>query len=104
MILLSMRCSMMCAAQPAVRAITNSGVNIAVGTPIMWYDTAENQSRLGNIVWTSHITVSRRSAMSNILVLPADTDIWRATSLMTLLRGSDTVYTGGPKPMMTSLF
>ncbi len=37
----------MCAAQPDVRAITNSGVNIAVGTPIMWYDTALNQSRLG---------------------------------------------------------
>ncbi|CFO76268.1 Uncharacterised protein [Bordetella pertussis] len=36
MILLSMRCSMMWADQPAVRAMTNSGVNMAVGTPIMW--------------------------------------------------------------------
>jgi hypothetical protein len=36
MILLSIRCSTMCADQPEVRAITNSGVNIAVGTPIMW--------------------------------------------------------------------
>jgi hypothetical protein len=35
MILPSARCSMTCADQPAVRAITNSGVNIAVGTPIM---------------------------------------------------------------------
>ena len=34
MILLSMRCSMICALQPEVRAITNSGVNIAVGQPI----------------------------------------------------------------------
>ena len=31
MILPSMRCSMTCAAQPEVREITNSGVNIAVG-------------------------------------------------------------------------
>jgi hypothetical protein len=36
MILLSMRCSITCAAQPLVRAMTNSGVNMAVGTPIMW--------------------------------------------------------------------
>jgi hypothetical protein len=36
MILPSMRCSITCALQPEVRAITNSGVNIAVGTPIMW--------------------------------------------------------------------
>ena len=36
MILLSMRCSMMCAPHPDVRLITKSGVNIAVGTPIMW--------------------------------------------------------------------
>ena len=35
MILLSMRCSITCADQPAVREMTNSGVNIAVGTPIM---------------------------------------------------------------------
>jgi hypothetical protein len=34
MILPSSRCSMTCAAQPEVRAITNNGVNIAVGTPI----------------------------------------------------------------------
>src|SRR5438093_10290256 len=99
MILLSMRCSMMWADQPEVREITNNGVNIAVGTPIMWYETAENQSRFGNIFLTSHITVSRRSAMSNIAVEPASTDNLRATSLMTLLRGSDTVYTGWPKPI-----
>src|ERR1700742_5287311 len=99
MILLSMRCSMMCALQPLVREITKSGVNIAVGTPIMWYDTALNQSRLGNIFLMSHITVSRRSAMSNILVLLASFDSLRATSLMTLLRGSDTVYTGWSKPI-----
>jgi hypothetical protein len=36
MILPSMRCSITCALQPLVRAITNSGVNMAVGTPIMW--------------------------------------------------------------------
>ena len=36
MILLSTRCSMTCAAQPEVRAITKIGVNIAVGTPIRW--------------------------------------------------------------------
>jgi len=35
MILPSMRCSMTCAAQPLVRAMTNSGVNISVGMPIM---------------------------------------------------------------------
>jgi hypothetical protein len=35
MILPSMRCSTTCALQPYVREITNSGVNIAVGTPIM---------------------------------------------------------------------
>ena len=29
------RCSMTCAAQPVMRAMTNSGVNIGVGTPIM---------------------------------------------------------------------
>ncbi len=86
-----MRCSMTCAAQPEVREITNSGVNIAVGTPIMWYDTALNQSRLGNIFLTSHITVSSRSAMSNMRVLPASFDSLRATSLMTLLRGSEIV-------------
>ena len=33
MILLSCRCSMMCADQPLTRAMTNSGVNISVGTP-----------------------------------------------------------------------
>src|SRR3546814_184773 len=32
----SARCEITCALQPAVRAITNSGVNIGVGTPIMW--------------------------------------------------------------------
>ena len=85
---------MMCAAQPEVREITNSGVNIAVGTPIMWYDTAENQSRLGNIFLISHITLSSRSAISNILVEPAFFDSVRATSLITLLRGSEMVYTG----------
>src|SRR6266481_4271253 len=56
MILPSTRCSMMWAAQPDVRLMTNSGVNIAVGTPIRWYDTAENQSRFGNIFLTSCIT------------------------------------------------
>jgi hypothetical protein len=91
MILLSMRCSMTCAAQPEVREMTNSGVNIAVGTPIMWYDTAENQSRFGNIFLTSHITDSRRSAMSNIFIEPASCDSERATSLMTTLRGSEMV-------------
>jgi uncharacterized membrane protein YraQ (UPF0718 family) len=35
MILPSCRCSITCAAQPVVREITNKGVNIAVGTPIM---------------------------------------------------------------------
>ena len=35
MILPSIRCSMTCADHPDVREITNSGVNIAVGTPIM---------------------------------------------------------------------
>jgi hypothetical protein len=34
MILLSWRCSMMCAAQPLVRN-HEQGVNMAVGTPIM---------------------------------------------------------------------
>ena len=34
-------------------------------------DTAENQSRFGNIFFASHITVSRRSAMSNIFMSPA---------------------------------
>ena len=31
-----MRCSMTCADQPEVREMTKIGVNIAVGTPIMW--------------------------------------------------------------------
>jgi hypothetical protein len=35
-ILLSMRCSKKCYAQPLVRAITKIGVNIPVGTPILW--------------------------------------------------------------------
>jgi hypothetical protein len=35
MILPSMRCSITWADQPDVREMTNSGVNIAVGTPIM---------------------------------------------------------------------
>ncbi len=83
--------------------MTNSGVNMAVGTPIMWYDTAENQSRFGNIFFTSHITDSRRSAMSNIFIEPASRDSERATSLITLLRGSEIVYTGWPKPITTSL-
>ncbi|CFO09626.1 Uncharacterised protein [Bordetella pertussis] len=39
----------------------------------------------------SHMTVSRRSAISNILVLPAFLDSFLATSLITLLRGSETV-------------
>jgi hypothetical protein len=34
MILPSLHCSMMCADYPVVRAMTNSGVNIAVGTPM----------------------------------------------------------------------
>ncbi len=34
MILPSARCSITCAAQPVVRAMTKSGVNIAVSTPI----------------------------------------------------------------------
>jgi hypothetical protein len=33
MIFPSTRCSITCAAQPVVRAITKSGVNMAVGTP-----------------------------------------------------------------------
>src|SRR5450830_562729 len=103
MILLSMRCSITWADQPEVREMTKRGVNMAVGTPIMWYETAENQSRFGNIFLTSHMTVSRRSAMSNILVEPASCDSWRATSLITTLRGSETVYTGWPKPITTYL-
>ncbi|CAB3775291.1 hypothetical protein LMG29542_08673 [Paraburkholderia humisilvae] len=95
---------MMCALQPLMREITKSGVNIAVGTPIMWYDTALNQSRFGNIFFASHITVSSRSAMSNSFVLPASFDSFFATSRITLLRGSAIVYTGWPKPITTSRF
>jgi len=84
--------------------MANSGVNIAVGTPIMWYDTAENQSRLANRFLVSRSTVSMRSATSNIFMSPASFASWRATSLITWLRGSARVYTGWPKPMMTSLF
>jgi hypothetical protein len=91
MILPSMRCSMTCAAQPVVRERTKSGVNIAVGTPITWYETAENQSRFGNIFLTSHITPSSRAAMSNIFMSPASFESCRATSLITLLRGSPIV-------------
>ncbi len=40
-----------------MRAITNSGVNIAVGTPVMWYAEAEYQSRFGNIFFSSHISL-----------------------------------------------
>jgi hypothetical protein len=47
-----------------VREITNTGVNIAVGTPRRWYDTALYQSRLANIFFSRHITCSSRSAMS----------------------------------------
>lgn len=71
MILLSARCSMMWALQPEARAITNSGVNMAVGTPIKWYETALNQSRLANIFLVSPMTCSMRSAVSNIFMAPA---------------------------------
>jgi hypothetical protein len=49
------------------------------------------------------MTDSRRSAMSNIFIEPALADRLRATSLITLLRGSEIVYTGWPKPITTSL-
>ncbi|SAK99527.1 hypothetical protein AWB82_07292 [Caballeronia glebae] len=42
--------------------------------------------------------------MSNSLVSPASFDSFCATSLITLLRGSEIVYTGWPKPITTSLF
>ncbi len=71
-----------------MREITNSGVNIAVGTPIMWYDVAQNQSRLGNIFFSRHITFSRRAAMSNSFMSFASFDRSRATSLIIWLRGS----------------
>ena len=57
-----MRCSMTCAAQPLVREITNSGVKCSVGTPILLYETALNQSRLANIFFSLHITASMRHA------------------------------------------
>ncbi len=41
--------------------------------------------------------------MSYIFMLDCSSDSSRATSLITLLRGSDTVYTGWPKPITTSL-
>ena len=66
MILPSSRCSMTWAAQPAVRAITNSGVNIGVGSPDV-VGGAVYQSRLGNIRFTSHITDSMRSQTWNRL-------------------------------------
>ena len=44
---------------------------------------------------------ARRS--SNSFMSPASLDSARATSLITWLRGSAMVYTGWPKPMMTSL-
>jgi len=94
MILPSMRCSITCAHQPEVREITKSGVNIAVGTPIMWYEVALYQSRLGNIFFSRHMTFSTRAEMSKSFMLPASADNSRATSLMTSLRGSAIVYTG----------
>ena len=54
----------------------------------MWYETAENQSRFANIFFASIMTVSMRSAIANILRLPASCDRFRASSLITLLRGS----------------
>ncbi|SAL56306.1 hypothetical protein AWB64_06217 [Caballeronia sordidicola] len=93
---------MMCALQPEVREITKSGVNMAVGTPIAWYETALNQSRFGNIFFASHMVVSSRSATSYIFVSPASFESFFAMSLITLLRGSEIVYTGWPKPITTS--
>ncbi len=83
--------------------MTNSGVNIAVGTPIMWYAEAEYQSRFGNIFFSSHISFSIFSDTSNRRGLPPSVQSLRDISLMISLRGSDTVYTGCPKPMMISL-
>ncbi|SAL03157.1 hypothetical protein AWB80_08493 [Caballeronia pedi] len=42
--------------------------------------------------------------MSNSFVSLASFDSFFAISLMTLLRGSEIVYTGWPKPITTSLF
>ncbi|SAK98682.1 hypothetical protein AWB79_07616 [Caballeronia hypogeia] len=42
--------------------------------------------------------------MPNSFVSPASFERFFATSLMTLLRGSEIVYTGWPKPITTSLF
>src|ERR1022692_704362 len=102
MILPSILCSITCAAQPAVRAIANTGVNIAVGIPSIRKAGALYQSRFGNILFSPHITFSMRSQTSNRPGAPPSAHRPRAISLMIGLRGSAIVYTGWPKPMMIS--
>lgn len=76
MILLWIRCSTMCAHHPEVLPITKSDANISVGAPIMWQETALNQSRLANIFLVSAVTASIRPAISKILILDRLRDGW----------------------------
>ena len=49
------------------------------------------------------MSVSMRSATSYSFMSPASRASFSATRLMITLRGSDTVYTGWPKPITISL-
>ena len=75
---------------PVMTAPGTTGPNslVQAGYFNAWYETAENQSRLGNIFLASCITASMRSATANIFVSTASLESRRATSLMTSLRGS----------------
>ena len=81
-----MRCSMTCAPQPEVRAITNSGGEHRGGNAEhAGTRSRSNQSRLANICLASAIVASIRSAVLNSFIEPAACESRRATSLMHLV-------------------